>query len=174
LPLSTPRPPQSHSPLLVDVDGDGHVEVNIADADLVLKISSVEVGNGRTGIRTPLLLLQQMTVCSQADELEQTCPKTRKSLQYQESCGITYRPCRRWCSSTGCQRSKGWTARPSHHRWSNHCPPGPLHMTTMVRNVLASSKTSNSLGLREGKRGKGISPEVGARRSMARGSTSGP
>jgi biopolymer transport protein ExbD len=37
LPLSTPHPPQSHSPLLVDVDGDGHVEVNITDADLELK-----------------------------------------------------------------------------------------------------------------------------------------
>lgn len=60
--------------VIVDIDGDGLVEVHVSNADLELyKFVRNQDADGKRSISlTPLLLLQQMTVCWHAVVFWQT------------------------------------------------------------------------------------------------------
>lgn len=69
------RPVGWHDTLvIVDVDGDGLVEVHVSNADLELfmLVRTQDAGGERSISLTPLLLLQQMTVCWHAVVFWQT------------------------------------------------------------------------------------------------------
>jgi hypothetical protein len=104
--LCNHQPSERWEPLLgINVQRDGHVEVDVAHAELELCLVSLSLTNNWR--RTPPALLQQTTVCWHCTWPDwQLCP-TAPSATSRITARPTHPRCRPGCSNTASQSSTG-------------------------------------------------------------------